>query len=967
MRRTPSERDRRRHRSGWLGRVLRRHGAAAPALALAFLGAQAAPAWAQAPGPESFATEPKTALELWDAVDYLVRVGQAGQAVPYLKKFLDSKPDDATLLAIRDRYGAGSILRLAEFPETRDTARPLLERLTAASRRGATQPARLGEAVAGLAASRAEQRDALDRLREAGPYAVPPLVAALNDGGRSREDRALIAANAGRLDRTTVPAWIAALAAPESTLAADAAEILGRIGDARAVPALTYYGARRVDGPLRVAARAAVARLTGRPFEAQPRTPVRVLADEARRYLVHAVTFPGDAVEVWDWASDAPTPRTASKGDAEASLGLRYARQALDLDPADAAAQAAFVGLALQEGAGRAPGRFPADDPTHAWPAALAAGPAVLGNVLRQAIADGQSDLAATAATALGQVIDRNSLAAGRRPSPLVEAVTAPDRRVQFAAARALVELDPARPFPGSDRVVPALSRFVAPNPAVPKAVVIDGNVNRGNRVANLLRELGYDGSAVGSGEEGFRQAAGTADVEAVFLEPSGLQGPWKTIDTLTNLRADPRTAGLPIFLLQPEDPTFDQAYVDRGFAAPTAEREPNDTPATGNPLAIPPDTHRVRVAGALPKGDAQGDYYRLGPLKPGATVVAGLTLPPAGTLKAGDAILTLEREVLLNRPGDTRSFPVAEAQAGRLAYLIPAAPEPPPKDEAADTRRQLARETAKARGRPLVENAEVRGYGGYLIHVRPPNPTALAFAADRGPFPAYFVDVATIARNPSAAVPAAVRERLEDLAARFPRVAVVVPSTDPTLWRRQLGAAMTRMGARPLSEAERTAYAGTASALLARVAARPNGPFGPDLDQAGPALTAALNSPTAGLAAAAALGDVPGVAAQRGLADAAIDPSRPADVRRQAAGSLARSLRRFGMLLAGDQPARLTDALNREADPAVRAALASAVGSLHPRPAAVGRRLPASLIAPAPAAAPAAAAAAPNPPGATP
>ena len=962
MTRTTPDRDRDRRRAGWLGRALRRHGAAAPALALplAFLAAPAAPALAQAPGAEGFATEPKTPLELWDAVDYLVRVGQAGQAVPYLQKFLESKPDDATLLAIRDKYGAGSILRLAEFPETRDTARPLLERLTAASRRSAAAPERLREAVAGLAASRAEQRDALDRLREAGPYAVPPLVAALRDSGHSREDRALIAANAGRLDRTTVPAWIAVLDAPDSTLAADAAEILGRIGDARAVPALTYYGARRAEGPLRDAARAAVARLTGRPFEAQPRTPVRVLADEARRYLVHAITFPGDAVEVWEWAGDAPAPRTASKEEAEGLLGLRYAREALDLDPADAAAQATFVGLALQQGAGRSPGRFPADDPARAWPTALAAGPAVLGNVLRQAIADGQSDLAATAAMALGRVIDRDSLAAGKRPSALVEAVTAPDRRVQFAAARALVELDPVRPFPGSDRVVPALARFVAPNPAVPKAVVIDGNLNRGNRVANLLRELGYDASAAASGEEGFRQAAGTADVEAVFLEPGGLQGPWKTIDTLTNLRADPRTAGLPIFLLQPEDPNFEQAYVDRGFATPTTEREPNDLPATGNPLAIPPDTHRVRISGALPSGDDRGDYYRLGALRPGATVVASLALPQTSTLKATDALLTLEREVFLNRPGETRSFPVAQAQAGRLAYLIPATPEPLPKDEAADARREVEKETAKIRNRPDLGKAEVRGYGGYLIRVAPPATAPLAFPAERGPFPRYFLDVATIARDPSTAAPPAVRERLEDLMARYPRVAVLVPSTDPTLWRRQLGAAMERMGARPLSEAERTAYAGTAAALLARVAARANGPFAPDLDRAGPPLTAALNSPTAGLAAAAALGDVPGVDAQRGLADAALDPSKPADVRRQAAESLARNLRRFGPLLAADQPARLADALNREADPTLRAALASAVGSLHPRPAAVGRRLPTSLLAPA-------APPAPNPPGETP
>ena len=52
---------------------------------------------------------------------------------------------------------------------------------------------------------------------------------------------------------------------------------------------------------------------------------------------------------------------------------------------------------------------------------------------------------------------------------------SSPSRRVQLAAARALVDLDPRCPFPGSSQVVPILSRFVSTQ-AAPRAVVIDGN-----------------------------------------------------------------------------------------------------------------------------------------------------------------------------------------------------------------------------------------------------------------------------------------------------------------------------------------------------------------------------------------------------------------------------------------------------------------------------------------------------------
>jgi hypothetical protein len=79
---------------------------------------------AQAPGPELFAREPRTPIELWEAADYLMRTGQAPKAVPYLDRFQKGRPDDATLVAVRDRFGVGSFMRLDDHPATRPFARP---------------------------------------------------------------------------------------------------------------------------------------------------------------------------------------------------------------------------------------------------------------------------------------------------------------------------------------------------------------------------------------------------------------------------------------------------------------------------------------------------------------------------------------------------------------------------------------------------------------------------------------------------------------------------------------------------------------------------------------------------------------------------------------------------------------------------------------------------------------------------
>src|SRR4051794_10741686 len=131
---------------------------------------------AQAPGPELFANQPRTPLELWDAVDYLLRTGQAKKALPYLDQFLKSRPDDSTLIAIRNRYGPGSILRLSDDPATRQFAKPLTEALVAAARKYATQPERIARLITELTGTTQEQDYAVRHLREAGPDAIPFLV-----------------------------------------------------------------------------------------------------------------------------------------------------------------------------------------------------------------------------------------------------------------------------------------------------------------------------------------------------------------------------------------------------------------------------------------------------------------------------------------------------------------------------------------------------------------------------------------------------------------------------------------------------------------------------------------------------------------------------------------------------------------------------------------------------------------------
>src|SRR5262249_55673602 len=122
-----------------------------------------------------------------------------------------------------------------------------------------------------------------------------------------------------------------------------------------------------------------------------------------------------------------------------------------------------------------------------------------------------------------------------------------------FTAARAIVALAPDRPFPGSSTIVPMLARFVVNQPP-PRAVVIDGNPERGARMASLLADLGYQAELERTGSEGFLAAAEGAGSRLILVSYDLFHGPWNLADTLANLQADSRTARLPLFVYGPYD-----------------------------------------------------------------------------------------------------------------------------------------------------------------------------------------------------------------------------------------------------------------------------------------------------------------------------------------------------------------------------------------------------------------------------
>ncbi len=494
------------------------------------------PAFGQIPGPESFVAPLKTPVDYWEVVDYLIRTGQINKAAPFLTKFEALKPDDDTLVRLREQFGHNSFLRLLDYKETRAAGERLTQAVAEASRKVATRPERLKTAMTGLAGTNEERNIALEQLHEAGEYAFPTLISGLQDTSLTPQGRASLMNGMAKLEGSAFGPLTAALNEGPPEVATSVAQILGNTGDTRAVPDLTI--AATSGKPQAKAAQDAIARITGVRYEAQPLKPVRVLDEAARVTYLDLPHIAAAPENIWAWDANANTvvAKPSTRVDAAVARGLRFARAAATLDPKDLGSRVDYVTLLLERETNR----------DAATKEASAAGANVLSEVLKRAIADKRYDVVAAAIPLLAKATDAKS------PESLTSFVTAlssTDRRVQFAAAEAIVGLNPRRAFAGSSRVVPTLSRFAAIAP-YPRAVVIDGNLMRGAQVLGYLKTIGYDAVLAATGEVGFRIAANSADVELIVIDPDLVQGSWRLLDTLSNLRADNHTAGIPTFIV---------------------------------------------------------------------------------------------------------------------------------------------------------------------------------------------------------------------------------------------------------------------------------------------------------------------------------------------------------------------------------------------------------------------------------
>ncbi|MEX2140092.1 MAG: HEAT repeat domain-containing protein [Pirellulales bacterium] len=501
-------------------------------------------------------SNPQTPVQLVRAASVLIDFGEPALARRYVVKLQQASLDDAALADLVRRLGSGPFLRIAGETALEPVGREFGDRAIGAASQAARDPKRLAQFVEQLGNPAPEaQRRAIAELLDAHEFAVPPLLAAINDPARksvhARAQQALVA-----LRQDAVLPLLAVLDGPDSAAKAAAVESLGRIGAAEATgPLVGLYASRESRADVRAAAEQAILDLHGKT--PTPREAAIYLERETRAVLSGQRRLPtkaGGNVEAWIWdpAKGVPIPATLSEDQARSRLALHLAHRLYELSSNNRQYRRHYLVSMLAAEVYRVGRDNPVPrDKDSAFTQAAAMGVTAVEHALSDALDHGHAAAATIAAQVLGEVGDSALLVRGGEPTPLARALTHDDRRLRFAAAEAIVNLMPAAHFAGSSHLKSALVSF-ATSSGERRAVVGFPNVETVGKLAGMVNSLGFDSATATNGRELLLQATKAGDNELILISSRIDRGPLYLV--LQDLRNHAHTAETPIIVLAEDD-----------------------------------------------------------------------------------------------------------------------------------------------------------------------------------------------------------------------------------------------------------------------------------------------------------------------------------------------------------------------------------------------------------------------------
>jgi CheY-like chemotaxis protein len=503
------------------------------------------------------AVEPKSPEELFDAILLMVDIAKIPVAKQYLKKFLADEPSDELLLKLREKYGPAAFLRLSNIKELRPEAKILLDRNNVAYLKFANDPERMGEFLKNLISGTTEQKiTAQHEIETAGILVVPALIRALGELQFADSQTPLVEMLV-RIGKPALGPMHAALLSPNLRTRQSIILALGLIRSTESIPYLLRFAGQTRPTEESEMAKKAISRILRNDSQVrvQLQNVANRLLQQARDYFAgrHVWQVGNDGlVSTWSWEQSVNTVRERRQSPDAASreMGLFFAKSALDVAPDRKDIQTTYLNLLFAEEVAIGGLSKPLKSgPGSTQDLATSLGADAVIRALSEAMDMRKPESALVALRILSKIgtVQQVRTVGGKQPA-LQRALNYPNRRVQFAAAQTIVGLDPANKYPGRDRVVAILGRALTQAETTEKmALVLDSNTDRGQSIAGLLNELGYQPTHRRTGREGFGIASTKQELDLILID-ANIQR-WGLSETLANLKNDPRTMDVPVLI----------------------------------------------------------------------------------------------------------------------------------------------------------------------------------------------------------------------------------------------------------------------------------------------------------------------------------------------------------------------------------------------------------------------------------
>jgi CheY-like chemotaxis protein len=542
----------------------------------------AAPTASAQPDSE-FYLPPTNAMEFWRAIQFEVASGNYELAAQRIKGLLALNPSDEDLLKIEQKDGLAKMLALRNVPRWSENPDPkarkkfdddarkdledFLERTTTALKKVLGDPVRITKFARNLTATPEERVYAIAELRRSGAAAIPVLLNIIREDP-SAEQRAAIYDALPLLNPETVPPLLAALDTPDPNMKVGIIEVLRARTDMRklamfaesnATPTMYYLRAADESEMVRKRATNLLLFLLGLKEADLVKVPASksALTEAAEFFENYKVQF-GDPekVMVWKWAGNNVAVSTYSVSQAVEYYGLRYARWALQLDPTYRPAQVVFLSLAVDKALERAGLEQPlAKSHPEVYDLLASANPDTIAALLDKAIKENRRRVILAAVQALGDRAETKASrpAAAVQPALLVKALDYPDRRVQLAAAEALLRLPGPPAHDAGSRVVNVFRKALAAEPEAgdggkPKVLIGDPDKVRAEAIGRLVEKAGYTPVTAHTGRDVLRRLNKAADIDVMFIDH---ELPYPMLpELLAQLRSDGQSALIPLVVI---------------------------------------------------------------------------------------------------------------------------------------------------------------------------------------------------------------------------------------------------------------------------------------------------------------------------------------------------------------------------------------------------------------------------------